>query len=523
MGVELVLNILPENLLKLISVDGSSNSLANLGKFLKPGLLFQGTVLQSLPEKNRAIIKISNKRIVVETQHALKPGNILSAQVKQTSSGSALEFKILTSPPISTPLSFEDKTYITSKKLSKSVVEQGVDKDPIQYPSKISPKLLTNIIVPNNVTLSEVSLSEIESMGLLPRQEIKAQIIADSGKNNAVVKIMDKLMNAHFPSAVPKVGEIASFLFTPHDNNYRLVAQPSQFFKSVEFIKIKNLLPIKQAFSEMIQKLDFLINSSEVLKNLGIESSLVRQFAKTLDLFNIKNLDHNLPVPDHTQLKEQICSSGINYESKIKNFLQEKKNVGTPNNINIDLKGQLIKLLKRLETRVEEQGILPNQRRQLMGIINIVSRAVDNIELHQLTNQFARHEGQPIILQIPDPFMIGKTINLYVRDNDEDTDGKSKDNNGVLLVFFLNMSALGNLRVDVKMNKETTSIKIDVENQDIEKFINRNLKEFCARLEAIGFDVNASCRVVSKVEDNLGKKLNQLLVDDSKRLVDLTT
>ena len=119
--------------------------------------------------------------------------------------------------------------------------------------------------------------------------------------------------------------------------------------------------------------------------------------------------------------------------------------------------------------------------------------------------------------------MIGKTINLYVRDNDEDTDGKSKDNNGVLLVFFLDMSALGNLRVDVKMNKETTSIKIDVENQDIEKFINRNLKEFCARLEAIGFDVNASCRVVSKVEDNLGKKLNQLLVDDSKRLVDLTT
>ncbi|SVD44620.1 uncharacterized protein METZ01_LOCUS397474, partial [marine metagenome] len=145
------------------------------------------------------------------------------------------------------------------------------------------------------------------------------------------------------------------------------------------------------------------------------------------------------------------------------------------------------------------------------------------IELHQLTNQFARHEGQPIILQIPDPFMIGKTINLYVRDNDKDTDGKSKDNNGVLLVFFLDMSALGNLRVDVKMNKETTSIKIDVENQDIEKFINRNLKEFCARLEAIGFDVNASCCVVSKVEDNLGKKLNQLLVDDSKRLVDLTT
>ncbi|SVE42152.1 uncharacterized protein METZ01_LOCUS495006, partial [marine metagenome] len=236
------------------------------------GLLFQGTVLQTLPEKNRAIIKISNKRIVVETQHALKPGNKFSAQVNQTSSGSALEFKILTSPPISAPLTFEDKTYISSKKLSKSVVEQGVDNEPIQYSGKISSKLRTDIIVPKDVTLSKVSFSEIESMELLPRQEIKAQIIADSGKNSAVVKIMDKLMNAHFPSAVPKVGEIASFVFTPHDDGYRLVAQPSQSFKSIDFAKIKALLPIKQAFSEMIQKLDFLINSSEVLKNLGIEN-----------------------------------------------------------------------------------------------------------------------------------------------------------------------------------------------------------------------------------------------------------
>jgi hypothetical protein len=523
MGVELVLNILPENLLKFISLDGSSDSVDNLGKFLKPGLLFQGTVLQSLPEKNRAIIKISNKRIVVETQHALKPGNKFSAQVNQTSSGSALEFKILTPLPISTPLTFEDKTYISSKNLSKSVVEQGVDKTPIQSSSKISSKLRTNSIFPKNVALSKVSLGEIESMNLLPRQEIKAQIIADSGKNSAVVKIMDKLINAHFPSAVPKVGETASFVFTPHDDGYRLVAQPSKPFKSIDFVKIKTLLPIKQAFSEMIQKLDFLINSSEVLKNLEIENSLVKQFAKTLDLFNVKNLGHNLPVQDHTQLKEQIHLSGINYEAKVKSFLQEEKNIGIPNDINNDLKGQLIKLLKRLETRVEEQGVLPDQRRQLLGIINIVRRAVDNIELHQLTNQLARHEGQPITLQIPDPFMIGKTINLYIRDIDDDTNGISKDNTGALLVFFLDMSALGNLRVDVKMNKETTSIKIDVENHDIEIFISRNLPELCASLEAIGFDANASCRVVSKVEDNLGKKLNHLLVDDSKRLVDLTT
>ncbi|SVA62733.1 uncharacterized protein METZ01_LOCUS115587, partial [marine metagenome] len=109
---------------------------------------------------------------------------------------------------------------------------------------------------------------------------------------------------------------------------------------------------------------------------------------------------------------------------------------------------------------------------------------------------------------------------------DDEGKGKSKsnkDDNGVLLVFLLELSALGNLRVDAKMNKESISVRIDVENQDIAQFIDGNLKEFCARLGELGFEVNASCSVVRKIEDNLGNQLNQLLIDDSKRLVDLTT
>ena len=68
MEVELVLVGLPENLLKLVSVEGSPNALPNLSKLFKLGALLQATVLESFPEKNKAIIKISNKRIAVETR-----------------------------------------------------------------------------------------------------------------------------------------------------------------------------------------------------------------------------------------------------------------------------------------------------------------------------------------------------------------------------------------------------------------------------------------------------------------------
>ena len=182
-----------------------------------------------------------------------------------------------------------------------------------------------------------------------------------------------------------------------------------------------------------------------------------------------------------------------------------------------------MRLLEVVEVRVEEKDTSPNQRRQFMEAIKTFRSAVGNIELQQLANQVSRQEGQPIVLQIPDPFMIGKTVNLYVRHVDDEGKGKSNKDDGVLLVFLLELSALGNLRVDAKMNKESISVRIDVENQDIAQFIDGNLKDFCARLEELGFEVNASCSVVRKIEDNLGNQLNQLLIDDSKRLVDLTT
>ena len=523
MEVELVLEGLPENLLKLVSVEGSPDTLPNLSKFLKLGALLQATVLESLPEKNKAIIKISNKRIIVETRQALTPGHSFSAQVHKSSPGSPLQIKIIASPPDLRPSNFEDKTQISGKSLPNNITGRVFDKTSTPEPNdrSIVPQANNNF---SNMISQEMSAREIDSMNLLPGQTIKATVIDISGKNNAVVKFKNRLITAYFPALSPKPGANASLVVTAHGDNFRLVAQQDGTPKAIDIFKIKALLPFKESFGEMIQKLDVLINSSEVIKNLSTETGLVERFVKTLNLFKIQSLGKRLPVQDSTQLKEQIDLSGINYEPKVKKIFQGKEPYKVPHDLKVDLKGQLMRLLEVVEVRVEEKDTSPNQRRQFMEAIKIFRSAVGNIELQQLTNQVSRQESQPIVLQIPDPFMIGKTVNLYVRHVDDEGKGKSnKDNDSVLLVFLLELSALGNLRVDAKMNKESISVRIDVENQDIAQFIDGNLKEFCARLGELGFEVNASCSVVRKIEDNLSNQLNQLLIDDSKRLVDLTT
>ena len=524
MEVELVLEGLPENLLKLVSVEGSPDTLPNLSKFLKLGALFQATVLESLPEKNKAILKISNKRIIVETRQALTPGHSFSAQVHKSSPGSPLQIKIIASPPDLRPSNFEDKTQISGKSLPNNITGRVFDKTSTPEPNDRSIVPQANNIISQHMISQEMSAREIDSMNLLLGQTIKATVIDISGKNNAVVKFKNRLITAYFPALSPKSGANASLVVTAHGDNFRLVAQQDGTPKAIDIFKIKALLPFKESFGEMIQKLDVLINSSEVIKNLSTETGLVERFVKTLNLFKIQSLGKRLPVQDSTQLKEQIDLSGINYEPKVKKIFQGKEPYKVPHDLKVDLKGQLMRLLEVVEVRVEEKDTSPNQRRQFMEAIKIFRCAVGNIELQQLTNQVSRQESQPIVLQIPDPFMIGKTVNLYVRHVDNEGKGKSnKDNDSVLLVFLLELSALGNLRVDAKMNKESISVRIDVENQDIAQFIDGNLKEFCARLGELGFEVNAFCSVVRKIEDNLSNQLNQLLIDDSKRLVDLTT
>jgi len=361
-------------------------------------------------------------------------------------------------------------------------------------------------------------------MNLSSGQSIKATVIDVSEKNNIVVKFENKLITAYFSSVLPKTGENVSLVVTPYGDGFRLVVQPDSTPKLVDIFKIKSLLPFKEPFGEMLEKLDILVNSSEVIKNLSTKTSLVGRLAKTLNLLKTPSPVQNFPSQGSAQLKQQIDLSGINYEPKVKNIFHGKEPFDVPLNVKIDLKGQLIKLLDLIEIRSVEKNTSVSQRRQFMEVVKVLHRAIENIELQQLTNQFARQENQPILLQIPDPFMMGKTVNLYLRRPEDEGKGKgNKNNDDVLLVFLLELSALGNLRVDAKMNKESISVRIDVENKNVAQFIDGNLKDFCSRLGDLGFDVNASCCVVSTIDGKLEKQLDQLLICDSDRLVDLTT
>ena len=513
----MIFKSLTEDSLKLISEKSSLDRIPNLSNFFKSGRLFQATILESFPEKNRALIKIFNKQIMVETKNHLIPGDTFSARVIKPSPELPLQIKIVSTHSTPAVSILEDTTEISVKKLSSISTSSVIDK-------KIISDSNYSIIDPNNTSImSELSERAIKRMNLSSGQVIKATIL-DSQINNTVVKFENRLIRAYNFSEPPNLGEKISLIVTPYLDRFKLVSQDDRASKLVDIFKIKSLLPYKESFGVMVQKLDILLNSSEIIKSLRAETGLVSCLIKTLNLLKAPFFEQDLTSQGSTLVKQQIDLSGINYESKVKNALEGKELLDVPTNVKNDLKGQLINLLKLLEIRIGGNETSAIQRYQLLKVIKVLMRAVDNIELQQLTNQLSRQENQPITLQIPDPFMIGKTINLYIRQTEDESKNKeNKENKSVLLVFFLELSALGNLRVDAKINNQAISLRIDVENSNIAKFIENSLKDFCSSLDDLGFEVNASCGVVANIDKELESKLNPLLISETNRLVDLRT
>ena len=513
----MIFKSLTKDSLKLISEKSSLDRIPNLSNFLKSGTLFQATILESFPEKNRALIKIFNKQIMVETKNHLIPGDTFSARVIKPSPELSLQIMIVSTHSTPAVSILEDKTEISFKKLSSISTSSVIDK-------KIISDSNYSIVDPNNTNIiSELSARAIKKMNLSSGQVIKATIL-DSQINNTVVKFENRLIRAYSFSEPPNLGEKISLIVTPYLDRFKLVSQDDRASKLVDIFKIKSLLPYKESFGVMVQKLDILLNSSEVIKSLRAETGLVPRLIKTLNLLKAPFFEQDLTSQGSTLIKQQIDLSGINYESKVKHALEGKELLDVPTNVKNDLKGQLINLLKLLEIRIGGNETSAIQRYQLLKVIKVLMRAVDNIELQQLTNQLSRQENQPITLQIPDPFMIGKTINLYIRQSEDKSKNKeNKENKSVLLVFFLELSALGNLRVDAKINNQAISLRIDVENSNIAKFVENSLKDFCSSLDDLGFEVNASCGVVANIDKELESKLNPLLISETNRLVDLRT
>jgi hypothetical protein len=210
--------------------------------------------------------------------------------------------------------------------------------------------------------------------------------------------------------------------------------------------------------------------------------------------------------------------SGINYEAKVRQSFESGLSVHKE--LASDLKGLLLKL----DHSAEKAATSLKAPAHLAEFRHTIKFAIDNIELNQLSLQVSKQESQPLVIQIPNPLNAGdKTIQLYVRKDFSDEEGKNNDKKrGHNIAFFLDLSFLGKIKISAQIGQERLSVKMDAESEDIARFIHDKAKDFKDKMVEHNIETSVECYVTDKVKPEKDS-LIELLVSQNTSLVNIKT
>ncbi len=493
---------IPPTFLKILSGEGLISLPQKLIQQLQLGQLLKGQVIQVLSEGTKALLNIEGQKITVQGDFSLKNGQTFSARVEQVSPGPVLRIisnsgrtaveKILPNDITATQLKQETTIRISSGKSS---------------------------------SISYLTKHELNFLKFSEGQNYTAIVKNVLGPDSAIVQLKSRNFFVHTPGADPfKQGDQISVAAQKTDNGlFHFRQSDGPVFKQVDAGMIKPYLPSRQPFGEMITKLSTL--AGEISSKTGflkLNSGELAQLNQTLQFLS----PDSGKVSDAQLMKNQVDVSGINYEAKVKQLLEAGVSQGKTMELGRDLKGQLLDIIQKLEDQaVQAKGFSSTQLQTLKEHTQVFRQAVDNIELNQLTNQLARQENQSILLQIPNPYgQDNQSIKLYVRPSGDEDSGKKRGSKETYnLAFLLDLSKLGNVRVDSQISKNRLSVKIQVENQSVASFIDSKLEELNPRLSDLGYEAKLTCCVEDKIDMDLENELPAILLQDEARLVDITT
>jgi len=345
-------------------------------------------------------------------------------------------------------------------------------------------------------------------------------VLLDPPKN--LIKNINNSNGVNFDSPANKEMFASSIQLKPQKidsaNSYVLQSSPVNT-KTIDLDLIKPYLQKRIPFGVLIGELKREIVEAAVLRSIPIKQELLDRIRESIEVLTPKP---NV-LPNESYIKDQIDISGLGYEAKVKQFLLDPDNSKNKMEVAKDLKGQLLELNQVFEKFIRknpEQNLI----RQLTEFQQKIKVSVDNIELNQLSTRFANQENQPLVLQIPNPICPNeKSINLFIRkDSHENKSGEDSDKEFYSLAFYLELSSLGNIKMDIKVGANSMEVRMDVDREDVAKFVRNSASEFEQKMKKNGLDTTVECfkeEQVPPIKDNL----IELLVSKNTSLLNIKT
>jgi hypothetical protein len=501
------------------------------------GQTLSGKVIQVFPEQ-KAVVELQGEKLLLQFPRPINSGQNIAIKIEQIHPSLILKLtkfsfstssqKIVpdNSAKVAPPLNAQesDKTSIQNQWAESLLGSPASDKQAVSGAKNGQAAL-------NGKVTGPLSTADLKLLGIEVGQKGKAEVLRVVDRETLQVRFNGNAVTIkHIGSQKLQPGEpvyihtksIASGKFALEVE--RIPVPPSTVRPPIELSVLKNYLPARQPLIQMIAGLKevFLDGPLTQLKELNIDPGQLKQLQANLQ----KLISGEFKAPDAVQLKEVIDRSGFHYEAKVKDFVLEPGLSNKSALLENDLKGQLMRLARQLEKIPTGTTENTNSDRFIGKLMSQVNQAVNNIELQQLIHHFSKEEQHPVLLQLPEN-LLGEEdrFKIYILSDHRESDGSKPDSQNRIfnLVFLLNLSALGDLRIETKMFKDEVSIQIAGSNPDAIQFIQAHVSELEDLFQEEGFSISVTSRHQTEVSMEVPDSLGQLLVDTPLQMVDLKT
>ena len=501
------------------------------------GQTLSGKVVQVLPEQ-KAVVELQGEKLLLQFPRAVNPGQKIAIKIEQIHPNPILKLVELSSLTASQKSASHNPDKQITHLGSQEADKTSIHNRPIDSSSGLSPLNKSAVlsakngqVAPNTKVTELFSKADLKRLGIEAGQKVTAEVLSVVDQKTFQVRLNgNKVIVKHATSQKLQPGDLV-FLQAKSNTSGKFTFElepmsisPSTARPLLGLSILKNYLPVRQPLTQMLAGLKevFLDGSLAQLKALNIDSGQLKQLQNNLQ----KIVSGESKSPDATQLKEIVDRSGFHYEAKLKALLSEpglfNKNIILEN----DLKGQLMRLARQLEHAPVGATDNSASEKFIGKLMAQVNQAVSNIELQQLTHHFSKDEQHPLLLQLPENYLGEEDrFKIYILPDQGEGDGQKLDSNDRIfnLVFLLNLSALGDLKIETKILKDDISIHIAGSNSSAIQFIQEHVSELEGFFQEEGFSISVTSRhqvdIAMEVPDSLGK----LLIDTPLQMVDLKT
>ncbi|MBW1699753.1 MAG: flagellar hook-length control protein FliK [Deltaproteobacteria bacterium] len=221
-----------------------------------------------------------------------------------------------------------------------------------------------------------------------------------------------------------------------------------------------------------------------ILRNHGGNTRLT-QALKGLD-FLAQQLAGRTYNGDKTFLKSLIHTSGLSWESKLRNLFAHSRSLPEPV-IKSLVQGDLKALAMSLGSDTSIRG---------ESVHELIRTLAEGIEQLQLLNSHSSQQSGRYLIPLPVPLdEMVRFGQILIDLGKENACEKNPSQRVITVSLLLEMSNLGNLRADLFLLKDAVNGCFEVENDEVKGFVEQHLPNLVTKLRHSGFTVQRiTCR-----------------------------